>query len=256
MFEFLDFYHIYEAFFDLNIRYRSLVINSPLPIKINLLSISRTSFQRYYTSILIPSHQRIKSLYLSNPFIIERLLLSTDTSLKLIGLEKLSLVDFNPKLIEELIIHLVSFPRLFSLVIDYLDGAQSTNNIYRQIFRLPVLKYYKLSCRESDTHELLPIAKMEFSSIEHLVINDYHLRRNEIYAVLSYVPQLRFLSLSGLCEDFDTHIIPCAMMLRQLTHVYLDLKDIMFDKVELMIKNLFLSSSSFIYFDTVRFRIY
>ncbi len=46
---------------------------------------------------------------------IDRIFSSINTSLDFIRLEKLSLADFNPIFLEELLIRLVSFPCVFSL---------------------------------------------------------------------------------------------------------------------------------------------
>ncbi|CAF4272180.1 unnamed protein product, partial [Adineta steineri] len=61
IFEYFDFDYIYETFSNLNQRFVNLIINSNLPIKINISSISKPIFQRYYTDIIIPYRHRIKS---------------------------------------------------------------------------------------------------------------------------------------------------------------------------------------------------
>jgi GH35 family endo-1,4-beta-xylanase len=59
IFEFLDYFHVYEACFDLNLRFHSLITNSNLPIKINLSSISKSAFKRYNKDIIETSMHRI-----------------------------------------------------------------------------------------------------------------------------------------------------------------------------------------------------
>ncbi|CAF1162516.1 unnamed protein product [Rotaria sordida] len=67
----LFFSYIYEIFSNLNIRFQNLLTYPNFPLKIKLLSTSKSTFQRYHTQIIIPNQHRIKSLYLSNPFIID-----------------------------------------------------------------------------------------------------------------------------------------------------------------------------------------
>jgi hypothetical protein len=68
IFEFLDFHHAYQSFYNLNSRFRNLFVYSNLPIKINISSISKSAFHRYLTDIITPHTNRIQSLRLSNPF--------------------------------------------------------------------------------------------------------------------------------------------------------------------------------------------
>ncbi len=55
VFEYLDFYHVYDGFFDLNKRFRHLLLNSTLPIQINTPTVSKSNFERYYERIIIPN---------------------------------------------------------------------------------------------------------------------------------------------------------------------------------------------------------
>ena len=68
IFEFLHFHHAFDAFFDLNERFQNLFVNSNFSIKINISSLSKSTFHRYLTHIIILHTNRIKSLRLSNPF--------------------------------------------------------------------------------------------------------------------------------------------------------------------------------------------
>jgi len=117
VFEFLDYCYIYEAFFDLNRRFRNLLTRLPLPIFINISSISKTTFERFYTNIIVPYQRQIKSLHLSNPLIIKHVFSSISSPLVLTRLEKLSLTDIDPEYLKEFPIHLASLPCLLSLII-------------------------------------------------------------------------------------------------------------------------------------------
>ncbi|UJR38747.1 hypothetical protein I4U23_031412 [Adineta vaga] len=82
----------------------------------------------------------------------------------------------------------------------------------------------------------LSISINEFSPIEHLIINN-KLEISELNALLSYLPQLRRLSIDSLYQSNDP-IIPFSIQTNYLTHVSLYLTDISFDQFEIFIKNI------------------
>ncbi|CAF4109435.1 unnamed protein product [Rotaria sordida] len=99
--------------------------------------------------------------------------------------------------IEHIVNHLSSLPLLSSLIIISIDNIKNQNDIYYKIFRLPTLKYCQLLIETLRYLKPLSIAKNEFSSIEHLVINN-KASINQLNSLLSYVPQLRRLSIGYL----------------------------------------------------------
>lgn len=74
IFDFLDIYHIYQAFFNVNKRFNKFLMESTCPMKINILSMSKLNFERYYSNIIIPNKNRIISLAVSNLFMIDNIL--------------------------------------------------------------------------------------------------------------------------------------------------------------------------------------
>ncbi len=236
MFEYLDFYDIYEAFFDLNIRFQNLLTHLHLPININLSLKSKTNFQFCYKNILIPHQHRIKSLHLSNLFIIQHIFSSSiNNPLVFTRLEKLTLHNIISTLLEQVLTHFSSSSYLISLDIICIDIVHDKRNLYHQILRLPALKFCQLLCERDVSHESLPIATNQYSPIEHLVIK-HHLEFNEVNALLSYVPGLRRLSLN---YSSGTEIVSSSIVLNHLTHAYLNISDFTFHQVESMMRNLF-----------------
>ncbi len=239
VFEFLDFYCVYEAFFDLNIRFQNLLTHSNFPINIDLSLKSKRNFQLYHENVLIPCQHRIKSVHLSNPLIIERIFSSSlDTPLAFTRLEKLTLHNITSILLEQLFTHFISASCLFSLDITCIGIVQDERNLYRQIFRLSQLKYCKLLCEHYVSHGSIPVATNEYSPIEYLVI-EHKLRLHEVNALLSYVPQLRRLSLDCESSSSDTQTISSSIVLNHLTHLSLDIRGFLFDQFESIMKNLF-----------------
>jgi hypothetical protein len=84
----------------------------------------------------------------------------------------------------------------------------------------------------------LPIATKEFSPIEHLIINN-KISFNQLDNLLSYVPQLRRLSLSHLNGYQSSRIRTNSTTLNYLTDVSLGLYSISFTNFELLITDFF-----------------
>ncbi|CAF1492196.1 unnamed protein product [Rotaria sordida] len=223
VFEFLDYFHVYEAFFNLNIRFRNLLINSTLPIQINISSMSKSAYQQYHTDIIKTSTYRINSLQLSNLFIYGLAFSPIRILSKFLQLERLILNNIKSQYLEKLLLQLISLPLLSSLTITSLDTVKNTSIIYHQIFRLPALKYCKLSLERYSNDYDLPLSTIDDQSpIEHLIIND-DMYLDQLNRLVSYVPQLRRLSIQ-LRQGYwrqRTKIRPPT--LSHLTHVFLKL---------------------------------
>ncbi|CAF1936031.1 unnamed protein product [Rotaria magnacalcarata] len=116
IFGFLDFRHTYDAFSNLNKRFQNFLTNLTLPINIDMSSMSKSDFQKYYKQIIIPNTHRIKSLHLSNPFSIDLFLTHNCIISKLIRLKTLILYDIQSIDFQNLLIYLISLPYLCSLV--------------------------------------------------------------------------------------------------------------------------------------------
>ena len=169
IFEFLDFHHAFESFYDLNIRFQNLFVYSNFPIKINISTISKSTLQRYLKHIVIPYTDRITSLRLSNPFVADMILLLSPIMLNLTRLKALSLNNIESDYVEAILDRLTF---LSSLVIISTDSIRNQNDIYQKIFRLPVLKYCKILIQSSRNTTAILIATNEFSPIEYLIINN------------------------------------------------------------------------------------
>ena len=177
--EFLDYFHAYQAFYNLNIRFYHLLTNLSLPIKLNLSSISKSTFQYFNKDVILSNKDRIRSLHISNLFIYDHIASPIG-----IFFDKIE-----SKYLNNLLRKLISLPHLSSLSII------SVNKVYHQIFRLPALKYCKLSTEMYwNNNDPLSVAIDEYSPIEHLIINTNELLY-ELDNLLSYVSQLRRLSL-------------------------------------------------------------
>jgi hypothetical protein len=237
IFEFLDFFHIYECFSNLNNRFRDLLNSFPLPINLTVSPMSNVHY--FYTNIIIPRQDQITYLRLSNQLIFGLFSSVLDSISPMIRLETLILENIESKYLPNLLAHLASLPHLFALVIIPIDNVENKNNIYREIFRLPVLKYCKVAFNEFYSSQPLPMANYnELSPVIHLIINGC-LFMSEFNTLLSYVPQLRRLSCDNLSESINYPMPTKPIALNNLTHVSLKMKGIRFHQFELMVQRYF-----------------
>jgi hypothetical protein len=114
-------YHIYEAFFDLNKRFKKLFLDSNFPIKINILSMSKSKFQRYYFNMILSNKYRIISLHLSDLFIVDVLLFPAQNISKFLRLGTLILDNIELKQLENILNFAFSLPNLYSLIVHPID---------------------------------------------------------------------------------------------------------------------------------------
>jgi len=179
IFNFLNHFDAYQAFYFLNKRFQNLFSHSDYPLHINLPSISISSFKDYYRNVLLPNKQRISSFHLSNPFTIDTIF----SSGQFIYLEKLSLDNTQPIRLT----HLSFLPRLHSLTIHSLDCT----DVYLDIFRLPKLKFCEINLKS--------IANCDYQShsIECLIIkSDFQF--HSLPSLFFTLPELRSLTIDSL----------------------------------------------------------
>jgi hypothetical protein len=129
---------------------------------------------------------------------------------------------------------LTSLPRLFSLTLIGIEKIRSRNMIYSSLFRLPVLKYCKLSLDVLDQHSYSSLKNNEYSSIEHLII-DTKCNLDELIELLPYTPQLRRLSCR--ISTIDSSLSGMNVVPRNLNDIHLQLEDTSFDEFEWFISH-------------------
>jgi hypothetical protein len=152
--------------------------------------------------------------------------------------ETLILENIEYACLRKLLDQLPSLSLVSSLVISSVDSVKDKNTVYRQIFRLPALKYCKLSLKGRDSKETLPISINEYSSIEHLIIT-HSVYLHELDSLLSYVPQLRRLSFHSLLESRSERTKTSPPLLNHLTHISFQINSIKFDQFEQLVIDLF-----------------
>ena len=240
IFEYLNHFHAYNAFFDLNTRFRYLLTNSNSSIKINLSSVSKAIWKQYNADIIENNMHRITTFRIPDVFIYDCVLSSLEKLLTFNRIQCLILNHIEPKCLENLLHQLISLSQLSSLTITTSEYVRNRNDISRAIFSLRALKYCKLSLPAKNVHDPLPICVHEYSPIEHLIIKD-PTYLHQLDSLLSYVPRLRRTSLvlyrnETLIRSALKFIFAC----KQLTHLSLELSsNIDFFLIEKIVRELF-----------------
>lgn len=237
IFDYLGPHHIYDGFFNLNTRFQNLLLYVNIPIKTNNISSStKSTFHNYYTDFIVPMQHRMKKLHVSDPFTIEYMFPITGDISIYSQLQTLSLENIEPKYLVNLLNRLITLPNLSSLTV-HADSNTDKISIYNQIFQLPMLKYCELSFEEVSSLASLPISTNPSSPIEELIIQD-HYSLNEVDAILSYLPQLRRLSIItryGISNLQRPIII--FILLNNLTQICFTLDRLQSDDMEKFVKN-------------------
>jgi len=197
---------------------------------------SNSTFQDYSTNIILPNQHRITSLRLSNLFIVDFVFSPFSIVSNFTRLETLIVHDIELHLIN-LLQYLIFLPHLTSLIIILVGPVQNINNLYHEIFHLPVLKYCKISLKKFVESEPLSITTNQLSPIEHLDIEKaFYL--DDLKALLSYVPQLRRLKIYDLNRSRNRQTESYSTILKHLTHISLFTNSINFNEFESWIKTL------------------
>jgi hypothetical protein len=191
---------------------------------------SRSTFQ-HYQNIIISYQHRINSIYITNPFMFDL------PYSRFPRLETLILENIPSENLENILQQLTYLSHLSSLSIIHIDNVQNRTNLYHQIFRLPALKYCKISLTEHLRFTPLPISGNQSSSITHLII-DNDCSMDHLNNFLSYLPKLRRLTCNHLSGSTDQQINIQPVVLKNLTHVSLKTENIDLDQIELFISKL------------------
>ncbi|UJR12587.1 hypothetical protein I4U23_016763 [Adineta vaga] len=219
IFEYLDYYYVYKGFFNLNIRLHSLLMQSTLPLKINLFTMSQTTFHRYNQDIILPNTHRIHTLRIPNHFMFDHDTLALSQK---IFLQTLVLENIESYYLDDLLDQFTLLLQLSSLTIIAINAIDNKSSIYQKIFRLPSMKYCKVLLGDLYSEDILPYAINDHSPIEHLIIVD-RINPQQLNSLLSYVPHLRRLRVDLTQQDgYKAPNIP-YYTLKNLTHASLKL---------------------------------
>ncbi|CAF5084934.1 unnamed protein product, partial [Rotaria sp. Silwood1] len=216
IFDYLDGYHLFQAFSNLNSRFEQLIHSSCVLIK---------------TRFCIYQNDKVLNTYLFSWYLFNS---SFDR------LESLLFKAIQSNTLMPMLNNLSSLPHLVSLTIETDSVEEQINDIYQLIFTLPTLKYYRITSFNYHRSITLPMAmNNQFSPIEYLVINHY-CSLNELESLISYTPQLRRLTLHKTkTNDLNVTILSSTITLVNLQSISLDLCQTTFNELELFITKIF-----------------
>jgi hypothetical protein len=240
IFDYLDACDIHKAFSSLNIRLENLLTSSLLPLKINLDSKSKLTLEHRCRHVIIPNKHRIVSLHINDHSLISDFFNQCNIDSSFHRLESITLKGLSYCKLLMVLFYLNSLPRLSSLMVEpEEDFYYSIGDIYRMVFCLPSLKYYKLSLSDYEETEIsMPISiNPKSSTIEHLVIN-HQCTLEELSYILFHTPHLRHLTCKRLAETDEVPTKEVLLTLLNLTHISITDCNIEFDKFEKFIKNI------------------
>ncbi|CAF0919759.1 unnamed protein product [Rotaria sordida] len=239
IFEYLDGCEIYQAFSNLNYHFQQLINSLFLLLKFNFYRLTSDNvYTNTYKQLLFNNKHQILSFHITLPLEKDDFLSSFSIDSSFDHLESLIIIDISENVLLSLLANLYSLPRLFSLTIDTQHRINDLSDVYRLIFTLPKLKYIKCSSEIYVTCDLLPMTTNEqFSNIEYFII-EHPFAFNELCTFISYLPQLRHLTFSGLIdEDININVIK-SITLSNLTRLYIKIDEIPADKLEIFINKL------------------
>ncbi|CAF3670838.1 unnamed protein product [Rotaria sp. Silwood1] len=204
IFDYLDGYWLYQIFSNLNFRLEQLLHSSSVLLKTSFHILKNDENMNMFKRFMFANRHQIFSIHIPSNALI--LVLS----------------------------NLSSLPHLFSLTIETSNVEEKINDIFRLIFVLPKLKYYRIVSSAIHQSITIPMAmNNQFSPIEYLVI-DHYCSLNELTSLLSYTPQLRRLTLHKIKSNNDSNIIILSSItLDNLKSIYLDLCLTKFKELEI-----------------------
>ncbi|CAF1473670.1 unnamed protein product [Adineta steineri] len=229
-FDFLNGYHIFDAFSNLNNRIQQLITSPDFFLKLNISFMSKSDFNKRSINIIRPYMNQIISLQLSEPFVIKNFFRTFPIDTSFNRLESLVLNDLNVDDDVSILNSLAQLPRLYSLKI-FCYECNELFLIFQSIFLLPVLQYAKILCSSFGGRFPFPLATSDSQrsmTLEYLSFG-FPADLSSIYNLLTYTPHLRRLSVEHMWPD--RYILPEQfILLHNLTSVSLRYWSYSFDK--------------------------
>ena len=200
IFEYLSLCQTWESFSPLNSRFSDLFGDLPLTLKLDFSSLSKRHFHLCRSRLFEPNISRLLSLRLSNPLSIDLFLSIYSFDECFLRLESLFFNQIDSTRLPKILTDLAFLPCLSSLSIQNHLELPDAGELYRLIFRLPLLTWCLLSPQGVSRRLSMSPAVDRFSSLEYLRVNR-HFSLQELLVFLSYLPLLRRLSILSLTES-------------------------------------------------------
>ncbi len=237
IFDYLDPWDIYKAFFNLNYHFQQLLDNSSILYKIKLIdrSIFKNVLIENWTNMMHINRKQVFSIHLLMSLNINQLVSTLFIDSSCYHLQSLVLIEPEPDTLMLILKKLINLPHLRSLTIEELPKLKDLTAIYRIILALPMLTYYKISTTLfSNVSISLPMSTKP-SPLEYLIIDD-PCTFNELSTILSYTSQLRRLNFT----ESDKKNAPIRMIIPlipiHLTYIRIHVSHVTFDDFQIFIR--------------------
>ncbi|CAF4126580.1 unnamed protein product [Rotaria sp. Silwood2] len=255
IFDYLGGYGLNEAFSNLNSRFEQLLHSSSVLFKTHCNLIKHDEIINIFKQFMFANRHQIFSLHVNfiihNSYFFSSFLFDSSFD----RLESIIFKQIQPETLIPVLSNLSSLPHLASLTIEISNVQEEINDIYRLVFVLPKLKYYRISFPNKCHSIILPLdMNNQFSPIEYLVI-DHYCSLNELVSLISYTPKLFRLTVHKIKMNDSNITISSSITLTNLNSIFLDFHQTTFNVLEIFItkkfpnlKSLFISGSDDITF--------
>ncbi|CAF1032880.1 unnamed protein product [Adineta steineri] len=228
LFEFLSTVHVFHAFFGLNTRFDTLLLNRFSAYRLDFRSISKTDFDAICRNHLPSIIDRVISLRLSdnnytphqtNLFFTHGFLLRQFSSLRSISLCHLR----SEKILNSIVVELCHLPYLIHLNFNacFISSDQdNAGRIVNHIWNLPKLTHCHLGINYA-YEGYVPAPSVTSVSLEYLTVEYADCNLNEFDHLLQYTPRLRYLSIKLDDRTSDSELISSNIA---ITKINLSLK--------------------------------
>ncbi|CAF3194320.1 unnamed protein product, partial [Rotaria sp. Silwood2] len=240
IFDYLNGYELYKVFSNLNSRFEQLFHSSFFLFKTHFYLFENDEIMNIFKQFMFFNRHQIFSIRVNFIFYDSSFFSSFLFDSSFDRLESIFFKNIKSDTIIPILSNLSCLPNFFSLTIETSNVIEKINDIYRLIFVLPKLKYYRISCNSHHQSITLPLAmNNQFSPIEYLVI-DHYCSLNELASLISYTPQLRRLTLHKIKKnDLNSTILISSITLTNLKSIYMNLCQTTFNEMEIFITKIF-----------------
>jgi hypothetical protein len=236
IFDYCQMIDIYDELAILNSRFQQLLVRSSLPIHLDFNVMSKEIFQHRFRTILIGQQCRIVSLRLSDHFQVGYLVASSMLNSAFVNLQRLTIENIRTEQITDILVACASLPRLFSLIVTFIEQVTSPNRILNLILNLSMLKYCRISFESYNNNADVLLNTNRCSPIEHLII-DARYNIDNLADLLTYLPHVKRLSCR--ISTVDSQMMRISTVAETLINICL-----IFDKVSIDEFEWFISSFS------------
>ena len=221
IFDFLDTFEVFEIFSPLNDRFHHLLTCSSVPLHFDFSSMRQSRFLHHCRQYVTPNVHRAASLTFPHHLLVDQFWtqfpLDSFDQLRSVVLHEMR-HDNSVRLLDTF----VQLPALSSISIAIYQRCNDASLLYQSLFRLPKLKYCKVSLINLPVINAEQLGQLQ-SSIEQLLMHHSSSPRDVIRIVTS-TPRLRRFSWQPLTTSISLHDTTLETVTRPcyLTHLSLE----------------------------------